>query len=88
MAAATPNAAPGSLHQFGCAGDTEDDDRELAVFCLTDLALLEHIGIWIENPSFTKSKRADGTWAAWLHAQTKPPASGRRVFDPGTTRPR
>ncbi len=86
--AATPGAAKGSLHTLGLAADIEDDDRELAVFCLSDQKLLEHIGLWLENPQHTKVRRADGTWAKWVHVQARPPASGRRVFDPGSTVPR
>lgn len=86
--AATPGAAKGSLHKLGLAADIEDDDREFAVFCLSDLKLLEHIGLWLENPQYTKVRRPDGTWAAWVHVQARPPLSGKRVFDPGGTIPR
>jgi hypothetical protein len=86
--AATPGAAKGSLHKLALAADIEDDDRELAVYCLSDQKLLEHIGLWLENPQHTKKRRADGSWARWVHVQMRPPASGKRVFDPGSTVPR
>lgn len=86
--ASIPGAAKRSLHMAGMAVDIEDDDRELAVFCLADLWLLDHLGLWLENPQHTKVKRADGTWAKWVHVQMRPPPSGKRVFDPGGTIPR
>lgn len=84
---ATPGAAKASLHMTGQACDIEDNDRELALFCLDDLHRLEAIGLWLENPRYTRVHRGNGVWASWLHLQTRPPGSGARVFNPGTSLP-
>ena len=78
----------GSYHMSGRAADVEDNDRELAVFCLSDLPLLEHVGLWLEDPTYTKEKDEHGKWLNWVHFQTRPPKSGKRIFAPTSTRPR
>lgn len=71
----TPNAAPNSKHMTGQAVDLYDPDGDLDDWLSTGegLAVLEAIGLWIENPACTKG---------WTHLQTIPPRSGRRVFLP------
>lgn len=86
--AATPNAAPTSKHMTGEACDLEDKDREFARWCLRNTTplcyqngkpdLLQEIGLWMENPMWTKS---------WTHLQTVAPHSGRRVFVPSENPP-
>lgn len=74
----TNGAATNSLHLICAAADLVDDKSQaLAKFCLADLPMLEHLGLWIENPEFTR-----GRWTNWVHLQIFPPKSGKRVFDP------
>lgn len=78
----TPGAAAGSLHMQGKAADVVDD-RELAVYCLSDLRLLEHFGLWLEDPRYTRVRdQATRDWRFWVHLQITPPKSGKRVFIP------
>lgn len=87
--AATPNAAPSSKHMTGDACDLKDDEhRGLARWCLRNTAplcfqsgkpdLLAEIGLWMESPQWTPS---------WVHLQTVPPKSGRRIFIPSENPP-
>lgn len=69
----TSNAAKKSNHIIGAACDLEDKDRALSKWVLSNLDVLQDIGLWAENPSATFS---------WLHVQIYPPRSGRRVFMP------
>jgi len=71
--ALTKGAAKGSLHQLCCAADILDPNGELAKFVMGDLPMMEHIGLWVEDPFYTKG---------WLHVQIFPPRSGNRVFKP------
>jgi hypothetical protein len=84
------NGAAKSWHLFGCAVDLRDPLGELALYCLAEQDLLAHFGLWLEDPRWTrKEKQKDGTWKhRWVHLQTKPPASGRRVFRPAGPPPR
>lgn len=67
----------GSRHLSGDAADLVDSqDQRLAKFCLDNLDLLERLGLYMEDPSRTKSP------SAWVHLQRIPPASGNRVFMP------
>lgn len=87
--ASTPGAAKNSWHIYGCAIDIEDNDRELALFCLAEVKLLEHFGLWLEDPRWTRVKdQKTGKWSCWVHVQTKPPASGNRIFRPAGPMPR
>ena len=70
---ATSNAAHQSKHLSGEAADIPDPDRVLATWCVDNLDVLEEIGLWIEDPRYTPT---------WLHVQTVPPKSGKRVFIP------
>jgi hypothetical protein len=64
---------PNSLHMTCQACDFDDRTGQLAVFCLTNLNVLATCGLWIESPKYTKG---------WIHMQSMPPKSGRRVFVP------
>jgi hypothetical protein len=82
------NAAPDSKHLSGRAMDIEDFDRDFARWCLRNTAplchqegkpdLLQEVGLWIENPMWTPT---------WVHGQTVPPHSGRRIFVPSDNPP-
>lgn len=63
----------GSQHLLGKAADLADRDGSLTAFCVANLALLERAQLWMEDPSRTRG---------WVHLQTSPPTSGRRIFLP------
>jgi hypothetical protein len=71
--AKVPGAAKKSHHRICAAADIADPDGKLAAFCLADLPMLEHLGLWLEDPAHTKG---------WVHLQLFPPKSGNRVFKP------
>lgn len=68
-----PNAAKKSNHITGKAVDIADLNKALGGWCITHTDILEKCGLWIENPQAT---------ATWVHFQTVPPKSGRRIFNP------
>lgn len=78
--ARTANAATASRHIAGQAIDVEDTppERPLARFCLQRLDLLEELDLWLEDPRWTPT---------WVHLQSVPPGSGRRVFIPSARPP-
>jgi hypothetical protein len=72
--ARTQNAAVDSNHLTARACDLQDTpERKFARWCLRNLGVLERIGLWMEDPQWTPS---------WVHLQTVPPGSGRRVYRP------
>ena len=75
---ATANAAKNSKHKTGQAVDVTDPDRRLAQWCIMNLGRLDRLGLWMEDPRWTPT---------WVHFQTVPPSSGRRVFIPSTKPP-
>ena len=75
---ATANAATTSKHLSGQAVDLADAHRDLAGWCVDNLDVLEGIGLWMEDPRWTPT---------WIHLQTVPPRSGRRVFIPSSASP-
>ena len=72
---ATANAAKGSKHLTAEACDLPDVGGVLRTWAVDNLDVLADIGLWIEDPRWTKT---------WLHVQTVPPKSGKRVFIPST----
>jgi len=62
-----------SKHLYGQAVDISDPNQELQAWCKDNEALLEEVGLWMEDFSATPN---------WCHFQTKPPASGNRWFMP------
>ena len=70
---ATANAAHGSRHLTAQAVDLPDVDRSLADFVVDNRHMLEELDLYIEHPGWTPT---------WLHVQTVPPKSGRRIFIP------
>ena len=66
--------AENSAHMTGQAVDIADgvNGRALARWCLSHLARLESLGLWIEDPRWTPG---------WVHIQTRP-VPGVRVFRP------
>lgn len=74
--------APNSHHLYGRAADINDQNGDLALWCLTETQLLKHFGLWMEDPRWTR-KRREGSlvWTTrWVHLQTRPPPSGMTVF--------
>jgi uncharacterized protein YcbK (DUF882 family) len=62
-----------SAHLRCQAADVWDQDKTLWSWLMQNLALLEKVGLWLEDGSVTKN---------WVHFQSCPPASGRRIFLP------
>ena len=81
---ATSNAAKASNHITGDAGDVKDPDRALAQWCVLNPDKLATCGLWMEDPRWTFS--ANGNH--WLHLQTLPPKSGKRIYIPSTAKPK
>jgi hypothetical protein len=76
---ATANAAATSRHLTGEGIDLRDTaNRDLARWCLANLDALELIGLWMEDPQWTPT---------WVHLQSRPPKSERRVYVPSTKPP-
>jgi hypothetical protein len=75
----TSNAADKSRHITGLAVDLQDTpDRKVARWCVSNLDVLEEIGLWMEDPQWTPD---------WVHLQVVPPGSGRRVYIPSANPP-
>lgn len=80
--AATSNAVTGSKHLIDKAGDVQDSldgRRQLAVFCVQRIDLLEKHELWMEDPRWTGGRTNTDPWCHW---QTVPPGSGRRIYIP------
>jgi hypothetical protein len=78
--AKTDGAAAKSWHQLLAALDIRDavapvagrdEFGHLGRWAVDNIDLLEHFGLWIEDPSQTPG---------WLHCQIFPPPSGKRIF--------
>ena len=71
----TPGAATNSKHMTGQAIDLNDHNGKFKAWLMTGAgqAALMRIGLWMEAPASTPT---------WAHVQSKPPGSGRRVFNP------
>jgi uncharacterized protein YcbK (DUF882 family) len=68
-----PGAARFSRHMTGQAIDLEDHDAGLKVWLQDYPQKLDKYGLWMEFGGATKG---------WVHLQSVPPKSGRRVFYP------
>jgi len=71
--ATVPGAAPRSKHMTGQAVDLYDPEGELKDWCENNLSELDRAGLWMEHASACKG---------WIHLQSIPPRSGRRIFYP------
>lgn len=73
--ATVPGSAPLSKHRLGLALDLGDDSGSLGQFIVSPQgnADLERCALWCESPAHTPR---------WVHFQTVPPKSGRRIFIP------
>jgi hypothetical protein len=63
--------APNSAHLSCQAADFADVDRTLTKFCTNEV--LQKFDLYMEDPSHTPT---------WVHLQTRPTKSGRRIFIP------
>ena len=82
------NAGTNSNHITGKAGDTPDDDRYLAIWCISNKSALVEIGLWLEHPAWCyRVDPKTGKISKWLHGQTVPPKSGRRIYRPNNDPP-
>ena len=73
--AATPGAATHSKHMEGLACDIADPDGSLMAWVLSNLSLMQTLGIYFEDFRWTPN---------WVHFQLGPPASGKRIFVPSS----
>lgn len=71
--ATVKGAASKSKHCTGCAVDLADADKLLAGAIMRQKSVLTTCNLYIEDPNYTKT---------WVHFQTVPPGSGRRIFIP------
>lgn len=62
-----------SKHLYGKAVDISDPNQDLQKWCLTNIKMLEDVGLWLEDFSATPN---------WVHFQIEPPKSGKRMFKP------
>lgn len=70
--------APLSKHRNAEAIDIYDPDRILAQWIITNKERLAIHGLWIEDPRWSP---------VWLHLQSVPPKSGKRIFIPSLRPP-
>ncbi len=74
---ATINANAGgakrSAHLTCEACDLRDPDGRIAKFLFDNVQVLKTLDLYLEDPAATKG---------WCHLQSRPTASGRRVFKP------
>lgn len=73
---ATRNAAAGSKHLTGQAIDLADNDRALARAIMMEPDVLQQFGLYMEDCRWTPS---------WVHLQSVPPKSGKRIFIPSSS---
>ena len=67
------NGAKYSWHCRGKAIDIFDLSGDLGEYIINNESVLEELGLWAEDPKFTKD---------WVHLQSEPPRSGNRIFKP------
>lgn len=74
----TPYGAKASKHKNGQAIDLDDDDSgKLWFWVMEHMDLIQEIGLWLEHGCWTHS-----TKGTWVHFQTVPPGSNKRIFIP------
>lgn len=78
--------AQNSAHMHCMAVDFRDTDGSIARYCLSNLKLLQDLGLWLEDPRWTRVKDANGKIiSGWCHLQIRP--TRKRVFIPSSTQP-
>jgi hypothetical protein len=73
-------SAPKSKHLLGQACDVADTDGALMNWVLDHLDLMKDIGLYFEHFGYTHPEGKG--W--WVHFQSVPPASGKRIFVPSS----
>ncbi len=94
---ATANAGKSSNHLTANAGDVGDNstgevgdcDRAFAQWCVNNPGKLAECGLWMEDPRWcAKWNEKAQRWDYWVHLQTVPPKSGKRIYIPSITPPK
>lgn len=70
---AAAHGAAHSAHLYGMAVDLEDPKQEISSAIMRDPSLLSIYDLYMEYPGHTPT---------WCHLQTRPIASGARIFSP------
>ena len=85
---ATSNAGKTSNHITAEAIDVTDHDRAFAAWCVLNPKKLEECGLWMEDPRWCAKfdEKTDATYY-WVHLQTVPPNSGKRIYRPSMAAP-
>jgi hypothetical protein len=78
----TAGASKNSLHSIGKACDFSDPDGALFRWCLANLDILDSLGLYLEDPRWTRTKTG-----GWLHVQDIAPKSKKRIFVPNQSLP-
>jgi len=74
------SGAPTSKHFKGQAIDIDDNDAgDFAIWCIANLDFLASVGLFMEDFRWTNG------CGSWVHFQTVPPRSGKRVFIPNSS---
>lgn len=68
----------GDAHETCQAVDLDDKPRDLARWCLDNVATLVELGLYMEDPRWTPT---------WVHLQLRPVPSGHHVFIPSEAPP-
>jgi hypothetical protein len=76
--ATVPGAASHSHHVLGLAADFSDIDGKLMTWVLKNLDMMQQLGIYMEDFSWTPT---------WCHLQLGAPASRKRIFVPNSNPP-
>jgi hypothetical protein len=71
-----------SRHIAGDATDFADPDGSLGQYCLDNLSVLQICGLFLESPTYSLTYDETGQPHRWVHLQSFPPRSGKRVFQP------
>lgn len=71
-----------SKHLIGSAADILDSDGSLTQWVKDNLDVMSRIGLWMEDFDSIASLAEKHHSAIWVHVQSTPPASGKRVFIP------
>lgn len=72
-----------SAHTSCQAVDIVDKDGKFAEWVMNNLDKLEQQGLYLESPDYTYIINSSGERiTGWIHLQTRPVKSGKRVFIP------
>lgn len=86
LAGRTPRLT--SRHIAGDATDFADDAAgSFGQWCLDNLAVLEQCHLYLEDPRYCVTYDEKGAPHRWVHLQSFPPRSGKRVFQPYASPP-